>query len=187
MPNIMTAVARLSYPNLFKPKPFEQGSTPVFSCSLLFDKAAQETPEFQAMVEAAQATATEKWGAKIPKFRFDVFRDGNEVFEQKGEEAYKDCLYINCKNEQRPGVVDENVDDIIDPLVIYAGCKVRAQVSVYAYDYKGNCGVSFGLLNVQKVGDGKPLGASRPNPKDAFKPVATNAETASQPANKLFR
>jgi hypothetical protein len=52
-------------------------------------------------------------------------------------------------------------------------------VRPYYYDQKGNKGVSFGLLNLQTVADGDPLGG-RVRPTDAFKPVegAAPAESA---------
>ena len=46
---------------------------------------------------------------------------------------------------------------ITDHAEVYSGCKVRATLSVFAYEKAGNRGVSFGLNNVQKLDDGERL------------------------------
>lgn len=52
---------------------------------------------------------------------------------------------------------EEDVDFLVDEgSTVYAGCYMRATVSVYSYDNKGK-GVAWGLMNVQKVKDGDRL------------------------------
>jgi hypothetical protein len=76
--------------------------------------------------------------------------------------------------KQKPGVVDEKVQPIVEEGEIYGGCYVRASLSVYAYDQSGNKGVSFGLRNIQKVGDGEAFGG-RTRAEDDFTPVDASA------------
>jgi len=82
------------------------------------------------------------------------------------------AIFMNLKSETKPGVVDQNVEDIIDPAQIYAGCYAQATVNAYAYDFKGNAGVAFGLGNIQKTRDGDPIGGGRTRAKDDFAPIA---------------
>ena len=56
-------------------------------------------------------------------------------------------------------------------------------MSVYGYDNAGNVGINFGLNNLQKVGDGDPLGG-RSTPEADFKAVTTNTNVEN--AGDLF-
>lgn len=89
------------------------------------------------------------------------------------------AIFCNFKSEQKPGVVDENVQDIIDTSKLYSGVWLRATVNAYAYDNKGNAGVAFGLNNVQKIKDGEPLGGNRTRATDDFAPIAGATPTGS--------
>jgi hypothetical protein len=40
---------------------------------------------------------------------------------------------------------------------MYPGAQVRGSVSAFGYDYQGNKGVSFGLNNLQKLGEGERI------------------------------
>ncbi len=74
---------------------------------------------------------------------------------------------------------------IIDPTDYYAGCWSIASVNAYAYDTKGNRGVSFGLVNLQKVGDGDPLG-NRAKAEHDFSPIETEAGTVTGTSTDIF-
>ena len=81
------------------------------------------------------------------------------------------AIYLNLKSVNKPGLVDNQVQDIIDSAEFYGGCWARASVSVYAYAQGGNRGVNFGLGNIQKVKDDTPFG-NRTKAQDDFAPVA---------------
>lgn len=158
---LLTPKARLSYPTLFRARAQQEGQEEKFSCALIFDAEAQKTPEFAAMKAAAGAAAKAKWGDKIPSNMRNPFRDGAE----KDSEGYgPGTIFINVSSKQKPGVVrktgprPEDIESIFDENDVYAGMYVVVSVSPYAYDAKGNKGVSFGLNNVLKVGEGDPLG-----------------------------
>ena len=70
------------------------------------------------------------------------------------------------------------MNEILDESEIYSGCYGKVSLRAFAYDQKGNKGVSFGLQNVQKVRDGESLGG-RVNPQDEFKPVENAATETS--------
>lgn len=187
MANVMTPKFRVSYPNVFKPKRNELSGKDEYSIVALFPKGADLSDLQKAAREAIEA----KWGpdkAKWPKKLRNPFRDqserakedevtGRKVLPQGYEEG---AFYLNLKSSQRPGVVDQNVQDIIDESQFYAGCWARATVSCYAYDQAGNRGVSFGLGNIQKVAEGDPLGG-RSRAQDDFAAIegAADAQTSS--------
>lgn len=162
---VLTPKFRVSFPQVFKAEAFEDGD-PKYAITMLFDKDADLTE----MKKAAEAAAKEKWADKIPKNLRSPFRDGDE----KELDGYAGKIFVRASSKSKPGVVDQNVKPIVDPSEFYPGCYARATVVAFAYEAKGNKGVSFALLNVQKLGDGEAFG-NRSNPEDDFAPVAGEA------------
>lgn len=168
MANVLTPKFRVSFPYVFRPsKPMQAGAEPKYSITMLFPKGA----DLSALKKAAVEACEEKWGAdktKWPKNLRNPFRDQGEK-EFEGYEA--GATFITATSKQKPGLVDANVQDIIEEKDFYPGCFARASVRAFAYDQAGNRGVAFGLQNVQKLADGDPLGG-RSRPSDDFEPVA---------------
>ena len=121
---ILTPTAVLSFPQLFTPRPRSEGAKPVYSCSLLFDAEAQATAEYKAMQQATVDAAKAKFGANVNlKQVMFPFRDAGE----KTYTGYEPGMtFINPWSETPPTVVDEQVQDVINPNLIYAGQNVRA-------------------------------------------------------------
>lgn len=183
MANINTPEFRVSYPNVFKPKRNDLNGQDEYSVVALFPKGA----DLSKLKEAAQKAIIDKWGpdkAKWPANLRSPFRDqgerakvvdGKRILPAGHEEG---AIFLNLKSKQRPGVVDQNVQDILDESQFYAGCFARASVKAFAYDQKGNRGVAFGLGNIQKIRDGEPLG-NRAKPEQDFAPIQTEQTAAS--------
>ena len=183
MADVNTPRFRVSYPNVFKAKRNDLNGQDEFSIVCLFKKGE----DLSKLKAAAQAAIVAKWGAdqtKWPKNLRSPFRDqgekakdvdGKRILPPAHEEG---AIFMNLKSKQRPGVVDQNVQQIIDESTFYAGCYAIASVNAFAYDQKGNRGISFGLGNIQKVADGEPLG-NRAAPEQDFAPVAMEATTTS--------
>jgi ssDNA-binding protein len=166
--NIVTPNATLSFPVLFAPRPRSEGAKPVYSCSLLFSPEAQKSPEYKAMQTACISAAKAKFGAdvKLNSLTFP-FRDASE----KDYKGYEDgWIYISPWSEQRPGVVDAQVQDVIDPSLVYAGQIVRASIAPFAWKNSGKMGVSFGLNHIQLVKEGTRIDG-RIAANKAFKPI----------------
>ncbi len=185
MANVMTPEFRVSFPNVFKPKMNDLSKVEEYSLVALFPKGADLTK----LKLEAQAAITKKWGEDKTKWPANLrtpFRDQSErAKDGKLPLGYEEgAIYLNLKAKQRPGIVDDKVQDIIDEREFYAGCWARATLNAYAYDQKGNRGVSFGLGNIQKLRDGEPLGG-RTRPEDDFAPVE-GAGSASKNATDLF-
>lgn len=192
MANLNTPTFRVSYPNVFQAKKNDLNGKDEFSVVALFPKGA----DLSQLIAAAQKAIVDKWGpdkSKWPANLRSPFRkqqekakdvDGKQVLPPGHEE---DAVFLNLKSQQRPGVVDQNVADIIDQSQFYAGCYARASVNAYAYDQKGNRGVSFGLGNIQKVKDGEPFG-NRAKPEQDFAPIEGAAQAApAASADDIFK
>lgn len=76
-------------------------------------------------------------------------------------------VYVRAASEFKPGVINAQKQEIMNPQEAYGGAYFRAQVHAYWYDVKGNKGVTFGLDNVQLIRDGEPFGG-RQKAEDAF-------------------
>lgn len=164
----MTPKFRVSYPNVFKAKADFDGQEARFSIVMLFDKAT----DISTMKQLAQAVAAEKWGVdqkKWPKNLRSPFRDGDEA--KPGVDGYVNAIFVRASSKGRPGLVDANKVQIINQEEFYAGCYARATVNAYAYDRAGNCGVAFGLQNIQKLEEGEPF-SGRTKAEDDFDAIS---------------
>lgn len=181
---VTTPDFRAAFPNVFRARKNDLNGKDEYSITALFPAGADLT----ALKKAAQEALAKKFGSdqkKWPQNLRTPFRDqgdrektndeGKKVLPQGYE---KGSIYITLRSTQKPGVVDQNVQTIIDESEFYGGCWAKASVSAYAYDQKGNRGVSFGLGNIQKVKDGDAFG-NRTKPEDDFKPVANADNTES--------
>lgn len=147
--------------------PSNENEKAKYSMSLVFDKAAQQTTEFQRMKAAVEKVADTKWGEMPKKLKspFITVEDLEKVPDGMGD----DDIMVRLNSTTKPQVVDRNVDEIIDDSQLYSGMYALSNVQCYAWEHKqGGKGVSFGLGPVQKTRDGEPLGAAPKPAKDAF-------------------
>jgi ssDNA-binding protein len=175
-PKLITPEFRVSFANVFRPQAPIAGSKadakPKYGLTMLFGKDADLT----ALKQAAHAAAVEKFGDKLkdPNFAKRL----RSPFRDQGEKTFEGyvagCVFINATSSQRPGLVDSQVQLIIEEAQFYSGCYAIASVNAFAYDTAGNVGVAFGVNNIQKLRDGDPLGG-RTRPEDDFKPAAAPA------------
>lgn len=190
--NVMTPVFRVSYPNLLKPKLNDLSKKMQYSVVALFKKGE----DLSKLRAAAQAAIVAKWGAdknKWPDKLRSPFRDQAERAKKDPEtgkrslpQGYEEgAIFLTLNSDQRPGLVNQKLEDIIDESDFYAGCYARATVRAFAYDQKGNRGVSFGLQNVQKFADGESL-SGRTKAQDDFAPVETTSGGAEASASGIF-
>ena len=157
MPQVITPEAIISYPKLFVPEAMsdEPDAVKKYSAAFIFPEGSDLTE----LKDAAASAAREKWGDKAgamfssgalrSPFRTDV--------EAKGYP--EGSTFFNARSLQRPGVVSIYPDPnnggkptvITDEGAVVAGARVKAAVSVFAYEVKGNKGISFGLNSVQLI------------------------------------
>lgn len=153
---VTTGKVRLSYAHLFEPHAMD-GNEPKYSVSVIIPKSDKET--LQAIKEAvneAKEQGKSKWNGKVPANVKTPLRDGD--VDREGDEAYAGCYFLNANSKNKPGIVDINVQPILDATEVYSGCYARLTLNFYAYNANGNKGIAAGLGNVQKLADGEPLG-----------------------------
>lgn len=165
---VVTNKVRLSYAYLTTPKADDNGKEK-YTTSVLIPKGDTETlKRFKAAIEAVKADpkAQKVWGGKVPAGLKLPLRDGEEKADDHPE--YAGHIFFNCSSTTKPGLVDINLNPILDATEIYSGMYARVSVNLFAYNTNGNKGVGVGLNNVQKVADGESLSGSRSKPEDDF-------------------
>jgi len=101
-----------------------------------------------------------------------TFRDGDEKSDLEG---YPGNIFVTASNKNKPQVIDQRKNHLTSEEAFYAGCYARASVIAFAYDNKGNKGVSFSLQNLQKVGDGESF-TGRKAAQDEFDAVEDDSD-----------
>ena len=152
MAKVITGRVRFSYANVFEPTAIEEGQTPKYNISILIDKSDKKTI---AAIEEAKEEGKKKWGGTIPKKLKLPLRDGDE--EREEDEAYQGHFFINANSTKKPGIVDADLNPIMDKDEFYSGCYGRASINFYPFDAAGNKGIAVGLNNLQKTEDGERL------------------------------
>ena len=177
---VVTPEATASYAYVFEARPsLNPDGEPQFSITLVFPKSA----DLSKLKAAAKAAVRKRWGDKPPAGLRSPFRDGDAEEGKAGDPTFADSIFISAKSKQRPGVVDQALRPIMDPVQFYSGCKCRASVYAFAYDKGGNKGVTFFLNNLQKLGEGTRLSGRRPAEAD-FDAVAGSG--ASDDGEDMF-
>ena len=151
----LTPIGTLSFLNIKEARPVVEGGTPRFSVNIIFDEAAQRTPEFAKLQEAIANCISDKWGKKVPANLRMPLRDGGE---KEGTYAgyRKGTIFINPWSKTSFGVVDRRKHDIIDLGSLYAGMLGRANVRPFAYDTGSNKGVGLLIDSLQITKDDGP-------------------------------
>jgi len=139
---------------------------PKYSLVLCFDEDA----DLSELKEACKKAGTERFGpdfaAGVKKGKYNwPFRD-NEEYEENGFPFTEPGTFVSFKSSDRPGIVDENADPIMDKSEFYSGVKCRVSCKAFAYDNESK-GVALGLINIQKLDDGERL-AGNPSAEDDF-------------------
>lgn len=162
---VVTGKVRLSYVHLFQPHAQSEGQEPKYSVSILIPKTDKATVErVKAATEAAKEAGKVMFGGKVPAGLKVPLRDGDT---ERDSPEYKGHWFINASSKTRPGVVDTNVDPILDAQDVYSGCYGRVSINLYPYSVNGNRGIAAGLNNVQKLADGESL-SGRARAEDDF-------------------
>ena len=153
----VTGKVRFSYANVFTPGTTPNG-TLKYSVSILIPKTVTDTvTRFKKAFEECKTANAAVWGGSVPKLLKGGLRDGDA---EKEDPAYAGHYFINASSNEKPGIVDQDLNPIIDTSEFYSGCYGRASITLYPYDTSGSKGIAAGLNNVQKLEDGEKFGGS---------------------------
>ena len=153
-----TPVGRACFAHVFEPTQNDAGEER-YSMMLVFP----EDTDLEPMKRKIRKAIKEQFvGKKVPaNFRSDPFRDNSEK-EHLGEPFTSPGTFISAVSKYQPGVVDRNLNELLDRSDFDSGDYARMSINLFFYNTKGNQGISFGLQNIQKAKDGKRLSGGRP-------------------------
>jgi hypothetical protein len=159
---LTTGKVRFSFAHIFEPQAPQGGGDPKYSVTLLIPKADTATlAKIKDAMKEARDNFCNRNGANAIPVNFnhtlhdgDGMRDSGEPY---GPEC-KGCYVITVSSKQKPLVIDNMKNEIVDPAEVYSGCYGRASINFYGYNQGGKKGVSAGLLAIQKLHDGEPFG-----------------------------
>lgn len=153
---VVTGKVRFSYLHVFEPQAIKEGDEKKYSVSLIIQKSDKATlSDIKKGIEAATEIAKTKLGGKLPKNFKLPLRDGDE--DREDDDAYENTFFLNASGKRKPGLVDKDLNPIMDRDDLYSGCYGRASISFYYFDSNGSKGIACGLNNLQKLKDGDAL------------------------------
>lgn len=170
MSKVTTGEVILSYAQVWEARSFE-GGKPKYSTQILIDKSDKDTLKdintaIRNAMEQGVAKGYWKSGTDPKSFRNPVVRDGD--VERSDDPAYKGKFFISAKSINKPIIVDQNVQEILDRDEIYSGVIAKVHISFYPYSMSTNKGLACGLEAIQKVADGERLDGGGVDVKSVF-------------------
>ena len=169
---VVTGKVRLSFVSVFKRKPKNDGTEGKYELQVLVPKSDKATvKKIKAAIEEATQQGIDKyksWGGKAPKGFMNPLHDGDADDEDLEKYPEREGMYyLNARSDKKPGIVDRDCNEILDPDEVYSGCWGRVSVNFYPFDNQSR-GVGVGLNNVQKLKDDTRLGGSAASAEDDF-------------------
>ena len=164
---VVTGVVRGSYVNVFKPRLNELNGKEEYSMTILIPK--EDTETLGKLRRAMHAAIQAKWPNKVPSGVQNPLHDGDGE-KPNGGEYGEECAghwVMNVKSNRRPGIIDVDMNDVLDPDEFVSGDYCRVSINAYAYDNMRR-GVAFGLNNIQVVERGDPLGGNNTSAQEDF-------------------
>lgn len=156
---------RFSYANVHQPVSMN-GSDLKYSLSIIIPKSDKEAiKKVKDAVQKAIDENKDKFGGKVPNNLKTPLRDGD--VDREEDEAYEGAYFVNANSKVKPGIVDADVNPVLDQSEFYSGCYGRVSLTFYAYNVNGNRGIAAGLQNIMKTSEGEPLGG-RSRAEDDF-------------------
>ncbi len=153
---VITGKCRLSYANVWEPREAKDGKPGKYgACIVISKKDTKTLDKIKRAVDAAIENGKGKWGGKVPKNISLPLRDGDE--EREDDPVFRDAYFINANKHRKPGIVDRDLNPILDKDEVYSGCYCMFSLDFYPYDVEGKKGIAASLENILKVADGDRL------------------------------
>lgn len=149
---VVTGLVRFANVRLHKPISWINGAPPKYSVTLIIPKSDTKTVE---SINNACAQVLESNKSKLssaPMIPYGL-KDGDIEW---GDPIYSDAYFISASASEKPGIVDIDLNPLIEPNDLYDGCYGRASITFFPYLVNGRGGIGVGLNNVQKLKDGEP-------------------------------
>jgi len=177
---------RLSFPDLFTAKAFEEGGTKTYGCTLLVEPGSAND---KAIRVAMQKASEEKWGVKhAPILKAALASNNSQKVcywdgSTKEYDGYDGVQALTAKRGEtkgRPLVIDRDKSPLTEadgrP---YAGCYVNASVEIWAQDNRYGKTLRCELLGVQFAADGDAFSAGSVADESDFEDMSFEDEDSA--------
>jgi len=175
--------ARLSFPNIFKPKQGTDSSgqpsgEPKYSAVFLLDKVTNKD-DIARLTTSAVFTKQEKWQGKAVNLTGKSIRDGSE---KEATDGYgSKVVFVSAANTKRVTVVGRKLEPLVESDgKVYAGCYVNAELRCWAQDNGFGKRINWSLQKIQFVRDGEPFGEKQTPVDQAFKSLDDDTVDANE-------
>lgn len=151
---------RLSFPQIWNPKAFEKDREAQYQATFLLDPSDSDHAKMiKEIKRTAKKVLVEAFG-EVPHGFKRCFGLADKHPKKKEYDGYKGMFYISTGNSTRPTLVDRKRRDLEQSDgVLYAGCYVNTNITLWTYDHpKGGQGLAANLRIIQFVEDGEPFG-----------------------------
>ena len=152
---------RLSFPVIWTPKAFDKDREAKYQATFLLDPSDSEhAVQIKAIKVGAKKVLTEAFGDVPMGAMKKCFGLADKHPKKSQYDGYKGMFYISTGNSTRPTLVDRKRQDLEQSDgVLYAGCYVNTNVTLWTFDHpKGGQGVAANLRIIQFVKDGEAFG-----------------------------
>ena len=169
---VITNKVRLSFVHVLEPHAMEEGQEKKYSTMLLIPKDDKETINYmkQAIKAAYEAAKSDKLkGVKFDKLKITL-RDGDDEMDIEERPEFEGMYFMNVSSKTQPQVVKREDGMLVktdSPDDVYSGVHAIVSINFYAFNTKGNKGVTAGLNNVLTTCKGDFLGG-RANAESDF-------------------
>jgi hypothetical protein len=164
--DMMLNNVRLSFPDLFKAKAFEEGKQAKYGASFLIDPDTKEGAKLiKSLTKEMNILAKANWPKKIPKGLKKCLRDGDD----QDYDGYEGMMFVSSASETRPHVVDRRRQPVVEADdIVYAGCFVNAKVRLWCMDNQYGTRIAAEIIAVQYVSAGEAFGKAPVDIEDTF-------------------
>lgn len=166
------AYGRLSYLRIDKPEPFQEGQTPKFQATVLFDPSDVEQAKTIAVIKAAaQKLYQDKWGEVPVGRKPPCYGLGDKL--DKIPDGYKGMFYVRLSNDARPGVANRAGRPVApgEKEFPYSGSYGNVNFTLWTQDNKYGKRINGNLIAIQFVKDGSAFGRGPVSVDDEFEPL----------------
>lgn len=155
-PKGIAAYVHLHTPRVRTGRDGKPQGDPKYGLALFFKRGT----DLSEMEELAEAKAKEAFGPRamelVRKGKINwPFADTADM-EDADPPFDKPGTVVNFKKLDRPGIVDADAEPIMEKSDVYSGMIARVSCRCFTYDNESK-GVSFALVNVQKLGEGERM------------------------------
>lgn len=178
---------RLSFPNLAKPKAFQEGQDPRFEATFLMDPSnAEHAVLIKKIREQVKALALEAYGGEIPSdLKVCITNNSNKDGTQKKKyDGYNGMVFLTSNNKTRPTIVGRARNAVVDgdKEFPYGGSYVIGSITLWAQNNKFGKRINANLRAIQFVKDGEAFGRGPVAAEDEFDELEEQQATARDTA-----